>query len=118
MRAHIHTHTPPPLTLSSFTQTHKQTNALVLIVALFLWGHAQVVLGFFFNNFFSQPRTGIIIGYLLVIAGVVVALLLELLQVGHVITVQSLVITAQSHVISAQSCVITAQSHVILFRVV
>ena len=82
MHAHIHTHTSPtpPLLLHSNTQT--QTNALVLILALFLWGHAQVVLGFFFNNFFSQPRTGIIVGYLIVIAGVVVALLLELLQVG------------------------------------
>ena len=78
--SHMHTH----LSSSSphiHTHTHK-TNALVLIVTLFLWGHAQVVLGFFFSNFFSQPRTGIIIGYLLVIAGVVVALLLEFLQVG------------------------------------
>ena len=88
---HTHTHTSPPPTLPyahtplllppTYTHTHK-TNALVLIVTLFLWGHAQVVLGFFFSNFFSQPRTGIIIGYLLVIAGVVVALLLEFLQVG------------------------------------
>ena len=73
---HTHFSSSPP-----HTYTHK-TNALVLIMTLFLWGHAQVVLGFFFSNFFSQPRTGIIIGYLLVIAGVVVALLLEFLQVG------------------------------------
>jgi len=58
-----------------------QTNALVLILTLFLWGHAQVVLGFFFSNFFSRPKTSTIVGYLLVIAGVVVALLLEALQV-------------------------------------
>ena len=75
------THHTPLLLPPTYTHTHK-TNALVLIVTLFLWGHAQVVLGFFFSNFFSQPRTGIIIGYLLVIAGVVVALLLEFLQVG------------------------------------
>ena len=70
-------------TCHTHTHTHVQTNALVLILTLFLWGHAQVVLGFFFSNFFSRPKTSTIVGYLLVIAGVVVALLLEALQVGN-----------------------------------
>ena len=42
----------------------------------------EVVLGFFLSNFFSRPRTATIIGYLLVISGIVVALILEGLQVG------------------------------------
>ncbi len=46
-----------------------------------LWGHAQVVLGFFFSNFFNSPRIATIVGYILVVAGVMVSLLLELLQV-------------------------------------
>ena len=53
----------------------------MLIVTFFLWGHAEVVLGFFLSNFFGRPRTATIVGYLLVIAGVIVALLLEALQV-------------------------------------
>lgn len=58
-----------------------QTNGLVLILTFFLWGHAEVVLGFFLSNFFSRPRTATIVGYLLVIAGVIIALLLEGLQI-------------------------------------
>ena len=59
-----------------------QTNYGVLVLTFFLWGHAEVVLGFFLSNFFSRPRTATIIGYLLVISGIVVALILEGLQVG------------------------------------
>ena len=59
-----------------------QTSPLVMIITFLLWGHAEVVLGFFFSNFFSRPRTATIVGYLLVIAGIVVALLLEALQVN------------------------------------
>ena len=41
-----------------------------------------MVLGFFLSNFFSRPRTATFSGYLIVVASVVVALLLEILQVG------------------------------------
>jgi len=58
-----------------------QTNGLVLCLAFFLWGHAEVALGFFLSNFFGRPRTATIVGYLLVIAGIIIALLLEGLQV-------------------------------------
>ena len=39
------------------------------------------MLGFFFANFFNRPRTATIVGYILVIAGVMVAMVLELLEV-------------------------------------
>lgn len=58
-----------------------QTNGLVLFLVFFVWGHAQVVLGFFLANFFGRPRTATIVGYVLVIAGVIVALMLEALKV-------------------------------------
>ena len=43
--------------------------------------HAQVVLGFFLSNLFDRTRTATIVGYLLVIASVVVAELLEVTEV-------------------------------------
>ena len=61
-----------------------QTNAVVLIILFLLWGHSQVVLGFFFANFFNGPRTATIVGYILVIAGVMISLILELLQVRYI----------------------------------
>ncbi|KAL5475219.1 hypothetical protein EMCRGX_G027292 [Ephydatia muelleri] len=60
-----------------FTQTHP----VVIGVVFLLWGHAQIVLAFFLSNFFSRPRTSIIIGYLLVIASVIVAEMLSFLQI-------------------------------------
>ena len=66
-----------------------QTNALILIVVFFLWGHALVVLGFFLSNIFQRlvndyswllsvcvifrPRTATIVGYLLVMVQVIVS---------------------------------------------
>ena len=76
-----HSHVTHKCSLS-LSLSHTQTNYGVLVLTFFLWGHAEVVLGFFLSNFFSRPRTATIIGYLLVISGIVVALILEGLQVG------------------------------------
>ena len=48
---------------------------------LVVWGHTVVVLGFFFSTFFNRPRAATFVGYLIVVASVVVASLLETLQV-------------------------------------
>jgi ABC-type multidrug transport system ATPase subunit len=69
------------LSLAFQIRLFTQTNALVLILSLFLWGNAQIAMGFFFSNFFTSPRAATIIGYLLVFASVAVALLLELLKI-------------------------------------
>lgn len=68
------------ISLSSFNSL-SQTSPLVVFLVFWLWGHAQVVLGFFFSNFFNSPQMATVIGYIFVIAGVIVALVLELLQV-------------------------------------
>ena len=64
-----------------------QTSALLLIIIFWIWGHSQVVLGFFFANFFNGPRTATIIGYILVIAGILVAEVLEIFQVHLIIII-------------------------------
>ncbi len=76
--SHTHTHTLP------LTYSHTltlQTNGLVLFLLLVMWGHSVVVLGFFFSTLFSRPRTATFVGYLIVVASVIVAALLETLQV-------------------------------------
>ena len=48
----------------------------MLAITFLAWGHGQVVLGLF-SNFFNRPVTGIVIGYILVIVGVLAAETLE-----------------------------------------
>ena len=76
----IHSHVTHKCSLSL---SLSQTNYRVLVPTFFLWGHAEVVLGFFLSKFFSRSRKTII-GYLLIISGIMVALILEGLQVGVV----------------------------------
>ncbi|XP_065901246.1 ABC transporter A family member 9-like isoform X2 [Dysidea avara] len=58
-----------------------QTNFLILFFVFSFWGHALVVLGFFFSNIFQRPRTATVVGYLIVIIGVIVSQLLSGLNI-------------------------------------
>jgi len=50
-----------------------QTNPLILFISLLLWGYALNSLGILVSAFFSSSRTATIVGYLLVIASVIVS---------------------------------------------
>jgi ABC-type multidrug transport system ATPase subunit len=58
-----------------------QTSAAILVIVFIIWGHSQVVLGFFFANFFNNPRIATVTGYIFVIAGVLVSEMLQLVKI-------------------------------------
>eukprot|EP01135_Chromosphaera_perkinsii_P005890 Nk52_evm23s370 gene=Nk52_evmTU23s370 len=47
-----------------------QTSAAVLFILYALWGVAMIVLAFFLSTFFDKQRTAAVVGYLLVVGGV------------------------------------------------
>ncbi|KAJ3187378.1 hypothetical protein HDU85_006666 [Gaertneriomyces sp. JEL0708] len=61
--------------MTMFTNTH----AGVLILMMFMWGHAQVALAFFFGSLFGRSRTALVIVFLIVLCSVLVSLAGEML---------------------------------------
>ena len=54
-----------------------QTDPLLLILALILWGNALIALSFLFSTFFNSARTASMLSYFIVILGVTVSNLLN-----------------------------------------
>lgn len=50
-----------------------QTSPLILFPIFSIWGFTEVVMGFFYSCFFARPKTAVVIGYLIVIAGVIIS---------------------------------------------
>ncbi|KAI9362502.1 hypothetical protein DFJ73DRAFT_812657 [Zopfochytrium polystomum] len=61
--------------LTMFTET----DTSLLLLLLFMWGHAQVVLAFFFASLFSRSRIALVLTFLVVLCGVIVSLVTETL---------------------------------------
>ncbi|KAF9976452.1 hypothetical protein BGZ73_008587 [Actinomortierella ambigua] len=54
-----------------------KVEAGVFILVFFFWGHVQIALAFFLSCFFSKSRTALVIVFLLVLCGVIVAIATE-----------------------------------------
>ena len=54
-----------------------QTSPAVLIIMFFMWGHAQIALAFLFSTMFSKNRTALVVVFLIVLLGVVIAIAAE-----------------------------------------
>ncbi|KAJ3157651.1 hypothetical protein HDU89_000027 [Geranomyces variabilis] len=51
-----------------------RTSAGVLILVLFMWGHAQIALSFVMGSMFSRARTGLVVSFLIILCSVLVSL--------------------------------------------
>ncbi|KAJ3003704.1 hypothetical protein HKX48_001635 [Thoreauomyces humboldtii] len=51
-----------------------RTSAGVLILVLFVWGHAQVALSFLFGSLFSRSQTALVVTFLVILCSVLVSL--------------------------------------------
>jgi ABC-type multidrug transport system ATPase subunit len=58
-----------------------QTNALPLILTFVLWGHGLITQSFLFSNFFSRPRTAVIVCVIILYIQVTLLELLEFINV-------------------------------------
>ncbi|KAG0232000.1 hypothetical protein BGW42_008511 [Actinomortierella wolfii] len=54
-----------------------KVEAGVFILVFFFWGHVQIALAFFLSCFFSKSRTALVIVFLLVLCGVIIAIATE-----------------------------------------
>ncbi|KAI8919374.1 hypothetical protein DFJ77DRAFT_508257 [Powellomyces hirtus] len=51
-----------------------RTSPAVLILVLFMWGHAQVALSFLMGSLFSKSRTALVVSFLIILCSVLVSL--------------------------------------------
>eukprot|EP01135_Chromosphaera_perkinsii_P005887 Nk52_evm20s370 gene=Nk52_evmTU20s370 len=58
-----------------------QTSYAVLFLLYFLWGVALIVMSFFLSTFFDKQRTAAVVGYLLVIGGVITSNFIDQLMI-------------------------------------
>jgi hypothetical protein len=58
-------------------QLFVKTEIFVLIIALFLWGHIQVSLAFFFSAIFKSSRSALVFVFLAVVCGVITSYIVD-----------------------------------------
>eukprot|EP01137_Pigoraptor_chileana_P003707 Opistho-2@44296 len=58
-----------------------QSNNFLLFVLFFAWGHAEIMVAFFFSTFFSNAKTSTVVSYLLVIGGVITSNVVQTLEI-------------------------------------
>ncbi|RHZ90058.1 hypothetical protein Glove_8g107 [Diversispora epigaea] len=51
-----------------------KTQPGVYILLLFIWGHIEIALAFFFSCFFSKSRTALVVSFLIVLCGIIVSI--------------------------------------------